>query len=64
MVMRVTNQAQQNTALRNIFRITEDLFRANERIASGKRINNLADDMGNQDFVGIYFLLYVPISIL
>ncbi|MCA9483579.1 MAG: flagellar hook-associated protein FlgL [Nitrospina sp.] len=44
MVQRVTNQAQQATALQNIFRITEGLFKANERIATGKRINNLSDD--------------------
>ncbi len=44
MVLRVTNQAQQATALRNIFRITEDLFRANERIATGKRVNAPSDD--------------------
>ncbi|MFQ5481652.1 MAG: flagellar hook-associated protein FlgL [Nitrospinaceae bacterium] len=44
MVTRVTNQAQQATALRNIFRITEDLFRTNERIATGKRVNRLSDD--------------------
>ncbi len=44
MVDRVTNQAMQATALQNIFRITEGLFKANERIATGKRINNLSDD--------------------
>lgn len=44
MVERVTNQAMQATALQNIFRITEGLFKANERIATGKRINNLSDD--------------------
>ncbi len=44
MVTRVTNQAQQATALQNIFRITEGLFKANERIATGKRINSLSDD--------------------
>ena len=44
MVTRVTNQAQQASALRNIFRITEDLFKANERVATGKRINKPSDD--------------------
>ena len=39
MVTRITNQVQQANALRNIFRITEDLFKANERVATGKRIN-------------------------
>lgn len=44
MVQRVTNQAMQATALQNIFRITEGLAKANERVATGKRINNLSDD--------------------
>jgi len=44
MVLRVTNQMQQNNALQNIFRVSEDLFRANERIATGKRINRPSDD--------------------
>ncbi len=44
MVLRVTNQMQQNNALQNIFRIREDLFRANERIATGRRINRPSDD--------------------
>jgi flagellar hook-associated protein 3 FlgL len=42
--MRITNQAQQATALSNLFRITEDLFRANERVATGLRVNNPSDD--------------------
>ncbi|NIP99220.1 MAG: flagellar hook-associated protein 3 [Nitrospinaceae bacterium] len=42
--MRVTNQIQQSNALQNIFRITEDLFQANQRVASGKRINRPSDD--------------------
>ena len=44
MVLRVTNQMQQNNALQNIFKISEELFRANERIATGKRINRPSDD--------------------
>ena len=50
MVMRVTNQIQQTNALQNIFRITEDLFQANQRVATGKRINKPSDDpLGIQD---------------
>lgn len=50
MVMRITNQIQQSNALQNIFRITEDLFEANQRIATGKRINKPSDDpLGIQD---------------
>ncbi len=50
MVMRITNQIQQSNALQNIFRITEDLFEANQRIATGKRINKPSDDpFGIQD---------------
>jgi len=50
MVMRITNQIQQSNALQNIFRITEDLFAANQRIATGKRINKPSDDpLGIQD---------------
>jgi flagellar hook-associated protein 3 FlgL len=50
MVMRITNQLQQSNALQNIFRITEDLFAANQRIATGKRINKPSDDpLGMQD---------------
>ena len=44
MVLRVTNQMQQNNALQNIFRISEELFRTNERIATGKQINRPSDD--------------------
>jgi flagellar hook-associated protein 3 len=48
--MRITNQIQQSNALQNIFRITEDLFAANQRIATGKRINKPSDDpLGMQD---------------
>ena len=39
MVTRVTNQAQQANSLQNIFRITEKLFKAQQEIATGKRIN-------------------------
>ena len=50
MVMRVTNQIQQISSLQNIFRITEDLFQANQRVATGKRINKPSDDpLGIQD---------------
>ncbi len=50
MVMRITNQIQQSNALQNIFRITEDLFAANQRVATGKRINKPSDDpLGIQD---------------
>lgn len=50
MVMRVTNQIQQINALRNIFQITEELFLANQRVATGKRINKPSDDpLGMQD---------------
>jgi len=50
MVMRITNQIQQSNALQNIFRITEDLFLANQRLATGKRINKPSDDpLGIQD---------------
>jgi flagellar hook-associated protein 3 FlgL len=48
--MRITNQLQQTNALQNIFRITEDLFAANQRVATGKRINKPSDDpLGMQD---------------
>jgi flagellar hook-associated protein 3 FlgL len=48
--MRITNQIQQSNALQNIFRITEDLFAANQRVATGKRINKPSDDpLGMQD---------------
>ena len=44
MVARVTSQAQQTNSLKNIFRITEDLFKTQQEIASGKRINKPSDD--------------------
>jgi len=54
MVMRITNQIQQSNALQNIFRITEDLFAANQRIATGKRINKPSDDpLGMQDTLSL-----------
>jgi len=54
MVTRITNQVQQANALRNIFRITEDLFKANERVATGKRINKPSDDpTGIRDSLGL-----------
>ena len=54
MVMRVTNQIQQSNSLQNIFRITEDLFQANQRIATGRRINKASDDpLGIQDTLSL-----------
>ncbi|MEK9627782.1 MAG: flagellar hook-associated protein FlgL [Nitrospinota bacterium] len=44
MVTRVTSQAQQANSLQNIFRITEDLFKAQQEIATGRRINRPSDD--------------------
>ena len=44
MVARVTSQAQQSNSLKNIFRITENLFKTQQEIASGKRINKPSDD--------------------
>ncbi len=44
MVTRVTNQAQQANSLQNIFRITENLFKAQQEIATGRRINKPSDD--------------------
>ncbi len=54
MVMRVTNQAQQANALRNIFRITEDQFENNQKLASGKRILKASDDpLGLRDVLSL-----------
>jgi len=44
MVDRVTNQGLQNTVLTNIFRITNELARAQLEISSGKRILKPSDD--------------------
>jgi flagellar hook-associated protein 3 FlgL len=44
MVTRVTNFAQQTNSLQNIFRITENLFKTQQEIASGKRISKPSDD--------------------
>jgi flagellar hook-associated protein 3 len=44
MVMRVTNQASQQSALNNIFRISEDLLNTQNSVASGKRILTSSDD--------------------
>jgi flagellar hook-associated protein 3 len=44
MVTRVTNLAQQRTSLANIFRITEELFKAQNAISSGKKIRLPSDD--------------------
>ncbi len=54
MVTRVTSQAVQETVLRNIFRITEDLFQAQDEISSGKRIRKPSDDpSGLRDTLGL-----------
>tara|TARA_B100000686_G_scaffold331399_1_gene394882 strand:+ start:114 stop:1637 length:1524 start_codon:yes stop_codon:yes gene_type:complete len=44
MGFRVTNQAMQQSALNNVFRLSEDLFNAQNAISSGKRIQNPSDD--------------------
>jgi len=44
MVMRVTNQLSQQSALNNIFRISEDLFNTQNSVSSGKRIQKASDD--------------------
>ena len=44
MVTRITSQAQQANSLQNIFRITENLFKAQQEISTGKRINRPSDD--------------------
>ena len=44
MVTRITNQSQQANSLQNIFRITEKLFKTQQEIATGKRINRPSDD--------------------
>jgi flagellar hook-associated protein 3 FlgL len=44
MVERVTNQGRQNSVLTNIFRIQNDLARAQIEISSGKRILKPSDD--------------------
>ncbi len=44
MVMRVTNQLTQQSALNNIFRISEDLFDTQNSVSSGKRIQRSSDD--------------------
>ena len=43
-MMRVTNQSSQQTALNNIFRISEDLSNTQNSISSGKRIQRFSDD--------------------
>ena len=54
MVTRVTNQATQRAVLSNIFRITEALFKAQNEIASGKRIRRPSDDpSGIRDVLGL-----------
>ena len=44
MVFRVTNQGQQQAALNNVFRISEDLFKVQNELSSGKRIQRPSDD--------------------
>jgi flagellar hook-associated protein 3 FlgL len=44
MVMRVTSQTQQRSALNNIFRVTENMFNAQKQITSGKKIHKPSDD--------------------
>jgi flagellar hook-associated protein 3 FlgL len=44
MATRVSNYALQTNSLQNIFRITEDLFKTQQQIASGKRITKPSDD--------------------
>lgn len=44
MVTRVTSQAQQANSIQNIFRITEELFKTQQEIATTKRINKPSDD--------------------
>ena len=44
MVFRVTNQAMQQSALNNVFRLSEDLFNTQNALSSGKRIQNPSDD--------------------
>jgi flagellar hook-associated protein 3 FlgL len=44
MVTRTSSYAQQTNSLQNIFRITEDLFKTQQQIASGKRITKPSDD--------------------
>jgi len=44
MVDRVTINSTQNNSLRNIFRITEELFDAQRQISTGKRIEKPSDD--------------------
>ncbi len=53
MVTRVTNRIMQNNALTNIFRLTEDLEKAQSDISSGKRISKPSDDpAGMRDALG------------
>ncbi|QPJ64433.1 MAG: flagellar hook-associated protein 3 [Candidatus Nitrohelix vancouverensis] len=44
MVTRVTAKAVQDSTLRNVFRITENLFNAQKQISTGKRILKPSDD--------------------
>ena len=43
-MIRVTSQIMQRTAISRIFKITEQLFRAQVEISSGKRIQRPSDD--------------------
>ena len=44
MASRVSNFALQTNSLQNIFRITEELFKTQQQIASGKRLTRPSDD--------------------
>jgi flagellar hook-associated protein 3 FlgL len=44
MAERVSNYALQTNSLQNIFRITEELFKTQQQIATGKRISKPSDD--------------------
>ena len=44
MATRVSNFALQTNSLQNIFRITEELFKTQQQIASGKRLTRPSDD--------------------
>lgn len=54
MVDRVTGQTMQKNAISNLFRITEDLFKAQTEISSGKRINKPSvDPAGMRDALAL-----------
>ncbi len=54
MVDRVTVNSTQNNSLRNIFRITEELFDAQRQVSTGKRISKPSDDpTGTRDSLSL-----------